>query len=146
MDLGAVIGDSIVMAFIAVVDDAQDFTDLVAEILHEGGHQVIVCNDGGGALRCIIETHPDVVLLDIRFATQLETGWDILDQIRAHPLTADIPVIVSSAAVDSLQAREVWLQERGIPALCKPFDLDELLALIDSTLREQSGAASRLQA
>jgi CheY-like chemotaxis protein len=127
------------MARIVVVDDAREFTDLVGEVLREEGHEVVGCTSGVEALSCILTAHPDLVLLDLRLEGQQETGWVILDQLHAHPRTAAIPVIVSSAALDSLQSRELWLQERGIPTLPKPFDLDDLLDLVETVL-EQSGS------
>lgn len=130
------------MARIVVIDDARDFTDMVAEILHEGGHDVEVCNVSDEALSCVIREHPDLVLLDIRFGDNQDTGWDVLDQLRAHPLTTGIPVIVSSAAQDSLRSREAWLRTRDIPILPKPFDLDELLDLVTATLDPSGRAAS----
>lgn len=130
------------MARIVVIDDARDFTDMVADILHEGGHDVEACNVSDEALSCVVRAHPDLVLLDIRFGDNQETGWDVLDELRAHPLTAGIPVIVSSAAQDSLRSRETWLRTRDIPVLPKPFDLDELLDLVTATLDWSSRAAS----
>jgi CheY-like chemotaxis protein len=131
------------MARIVVVDDAEDITEFISEVLQDTGHTVVVCNQGGDALRCIIEGHPDLVLLDIRFEGMTETGWDILARLHEHPLTERLPVIVTSAALDDLRAHDAWLQHRGISVLAKPFDLDELLDLVESSLSGPESPAAR---
>ena len=48
--------------------------------------------------------------------------------------TKDIPVIISTAAVQAMREQEATLQEKGIPLIYKPFDVDELLRVIRQLL------------
>ena len=122
------------VAHIVVVDDYQEFAELVEEVLGESGYAVSWCGEEKEALTCITSEHPDLVLLDIRL-DEPGSGWKVLDQVRANPATAETPVIVCSAAVDALHAREAWLIERGVGTLSKPFDIQDLLQMIEQTLR-----------
>lgn len=121
------------MARIALVDDDPDFTGLVSELLRLQGWDVVICNEERDAIRCIQEEHVDLVILDIRMSTR-QSGWTILEELQREPATESLPVVVCSAAVDDIQRRRPWLEERGIAVLPKPFDIDDLLQLIERML------------
>ena len=118
------------MVHVVVVDDDRDFTQLVEEILAESDYQVTSCHHEDEAVACVLVEHPDLVLLDVRLIHP-DAGWRIFDRLKAHPQSRDIPVVICSAAVDDLRDREEWLEERGTEVLQKPFDVDELLHLIE---------------
>ena len=121
------------MARIALVDDDSDFTGLVSELLRLQGWEVVVCNNEDDAVRCVLDERADLVILDIRMSTR-ESGWHILEELQRHRDSASLPIIVCSAAVDDMQSRRPWLEERGIAVLTKPFDIDDLLRLVESML------------
>jgi DNA-binding response OmpR family regulator len=60
-------------------------------------------------------------------------GWEFLRQFRALPGCAHVPVMVTSAA-----HRVVSTELDAQAFLPKPFDLDELLDLVDELLAETS--------
>lgn len=123
------------MAMIALIDDDPDFIGLVAELLRDRGWDVVTCEQETEAVHCVQSSHPDLVILDVRMSTR-ESGWNILEAIRNDAATHDIPVIVCSAAIDDLRAREAWMRERGVAALAKPFDVDDLLSMVSSMLEQ----------
>lgn len=59
-----------------------------------------------------------------------ESGWRVLNELQSDQRTRTIPVVISSAALDDLERRAAELQERGVETLAKPFDIDDLLRLI----------------
>lgn len=121
------------VAVIALVDDDADFLHLVAELLQDHGWSTVTCPTEADAVRCIEHQHPDLVILDIRLDHR-EGGWHILERMKADARTRAIPVIVCSAALDDLQRRAAWLQERHVATLAKPFDIDDLISLVDRSL------------
>lgn len=129
------------MVRIAVIDDDLDFTLLVRELLRDQGWDVVICREERDAIRCVEETSPDVVLLDIRMSTR-QSGWHVLEALQRQPATRHTPVIVCSAATDDLQARAGWMEEHGVTTLAKPFDVDTLLRLIDAALRHEPPATN----
>ena len=79
-------------------------------------------------------------LLDIRIGGE-ERGWTILNLLTLDPVTRPIPVIVCSAAIQSLDAHQNLLSQFGIRALPKPFDLEALLEAVATMLAEASERA-----
>lgn len=93
------------------------------------GYQVSICREWGPAYEFVKSERPDLVILDITIGGQ-EHGWTILNLLTLDPETRPIPVVVCSAAIQSLHDHQQMLDRFGITALPKPFDLDELLATI----------------
>lgn len=121
------------VTLIALVDDDADFTHLVSELLEDRGWSTISCHNEADAMRCVDHNHPDLIILDIRLDHRA-SGWHILESLQANPQTRSIPVIVCSAALDDLRRQEEWLRERHILTLPKPFDIDDLLTLVERSL------------
>jgi DNA-binding response OmpR family regulator len=136
------------MTRVVIVDDDPDFTHLVGELLREQGYDVSSCADDREALECVVDAAADLVLLDLRM-TSKESGWRVLEMLANDPRTRAIPVIISSAALDDLNNRATELAARGIETLAKPFDIDDLLMMIERLTRQHgnprnSDHASRL--
>ena len=69
------------------------------------------------------------LILDIRISGE-EHGWTVLNLLTLDPETRRIPVIVCSAAIQSLHQHQDLLGKYGICALPKPFDIDALLETV----------------
>src|ERR687886_1744358 len=109
---------------IAVINDDTAFLDLMEELLEqEEGYDVGVCREANNAYQFVKDQRPDLVILDIRVGHE-ENGWTILELLTLDPDTRPIPVIVCSAAIQSLHEHQELLGRFGIQALPKPFDLD----------------------
>jgi len=122
---------------ILVVDDRLALLDLLRRVLEEEQYQVSVLPQGSGAVQQIRAAPPDLLILDLKL-TDAE-GLDILQELRAHPSTADLPVIVYTAAVR--EAETVAHLVAGNPTryanvvvLQKPFELDTLLERVEQVL------------
>ena len=119
---------------LVVMDDDTAFLQLMQELLHdEEGYDVLICREWDGAYDFVKEQSPDLVILDIRLGGE-ERGWTILNLLTLDPGTRPIPVIVCSAAIQSLHDHQPWLDKFGICALPKPFDLNMLLEMVDRVL------------
>ena len=119
---------------IAVINDDTVFLDLMRELLEtEGGYEAIICKEWQDAHGFVKEQKPDLLILDIRIGGE-ERGWSILNLLTLDPATRHIPVIVCSAAIQSLHEHQALLDKFGICALPKPFDLDVLLETVERML------------
>jgi CheY-like chemotaxis protein len=119
---------------VVVINDDTPFLELMEALLQgEEGYDVRVRKEWNNAYEFVKEQHPDLVILDVVMGHE-ERGWGILNLLTLDPETRPIPVIVCSAAVQSLQQHATMLERYGIRALAKPFDLEELLAVIGETL------------
>lgn len=122
---------------ILVVDDRENLLTLLRMLLEDEHYQVSVLQEGRGAVERIRDDPPDLVILDLKLADA--SGLDILESLRGQSSTADIPVIVYTAAV--IEAESVSNLISGNPArytnvsvLQKPFELDTLLERVQEVL------------
>ncbi len=109
---------------VLVVDDDAAIRDLVQMALDDEGYTVSVWGDGA-TLRHIHAQEADLILLDLTLVGA--AGGALVDRLRADPATAHIPLIGFSARTDGAAlAAQMQLDD----LLAKPFDLDELYALV----------------
>jgi DNA-binding response OmpR family regulator len=110
---------------VLVVDDDPAVLTFMTRALVSEGYDVIVAPNGQHALDQVARFCPNVIVLDVMMP--IMDGLQFLD---ARPRVTDCapPVIAMSAVGESRQA----LRERGVADfLFKPFNLDDLLTLIE---------------
>lgn len=114
---------------VLVVDDEQNFLELLIRILGKRGFEVKTAVNGYEALRLIDHESFELVLLDIRMGPM--NGIQLLDEIRERqPLTKAIMMTAYPTSETRLQAFE-----KGASAyLTKPVDLQELIQTMNSLL------------
>jgi CheY-like chemotaxis protein len=69
------------------------------------------------------------------------TGWELLELFKLDPRLSTLPFIVCSADVPALGERATYLKSKGCDVLAKPFDLDDLLAVVEKRIGGPSGGA-----
>ena len=124
---------------ILVVDDKNELLHLMRRVLEDEEYQVSILQDGKQAFTRVKTQLPDLLILDLKLGDI--SGQDILKQLKDDLVTAEIPVIVYTAAV--LEAEEVnRLIEsnpehyQAVHVVQKPFELENLLALVQQVLIE----------
>jgi two-component system KDP operon response regulator KdpE len=78
-----------------LVEDDPNIARLLREILTLHGYLVAEVRDGAAAWEAVHRGKPDLVILDIGLPNV--HGLDVLDQIKTHPDTMHVPVIVATA-------------------------------------------------
>ena len=117
-------------ARVAVINDDTAFLNLMRDLLEtEGGYEAVICREWDDAHAFVKDQRPALVILDIRIGGE-EHGWTVLNLLTLDPETRRIPVIVCSAAIQSLHQHQDLLGKYGICALPKPFDIDALLETV----------------
>ena len=124
------------MTRIMVVNDSMEFLQLMEELLTGEGYEVSLVETGAGTRAAAQQIRPDLLILDVRLPDM--SGFEVLNLLRLDPETQSTPVLLCTAAVRDVQAQEQVLQERGIPVLFKPFDLDDLLQAVRNILGESA--------
>jgi len=118
-----------VTARVLVVDDEPRVAEMMAAALGRAGHACEVCASGAEALAA----------LDARGADVVVTDWKMPDQdgvalMRAvHAVRPGLPVILVTAH-GSVPAAVAAMREGAFDYLTKPFDNDELRALVGRAL------------
>jgi CheY-like chemotaxis protein len=124
---------------ILVVDDRNDLLHLMRRVLEDEQYQVSILQQGRDAFIRVKTQLPDLLILDLKLGDV--SGQDVLKQLKDDPVTAEIPVIVYTAAV--LEAEEVTTlisnnpkHFQGVHIVQKPFELESLLTLVQQALNE----------
>ncbi len=107
---------------VLVVDDERYIVDLLSDLLEDEGYEVLRAADGQAALDVLDRRQPDLVVADVMMPRI--DGVRLLSIIREHH--KNLPVILMSAAVTPRMG--------DVPFLSKPFDIDDLLALVEEKL------------
>lgn len=114
---------------ILVIDDDQDILLLYRDLLTEEGFRVTLRRFPPDGIGAVLALAPDLILLDLLVPTKA-AGLRFLAQLKANPATAAIPVLVATAAANALPRAREQLTPVDCGVLLKPFDIDELLAML----------------
>ena len=115
---------------IAVINDDTIFLTLLHDLLSEEGYETHLFHEGEGAYTKVRDLDPDAIVLDIRMDSPA-SGWQVLELFKLDPVLTKKPIIVCSADLLQLQDRALYLKSKGCEALPKPFDLTDLLMLLE---------------
>lgn len=114
---------------ILLVEDDLEISKLLAEFLQENGYEVFCQYDGLHVLDCLRENNIDLILLDIMLPYR--NGDTVLTAVRE---CSTVPIIVISAK-GTTQNKVDLLRLGADDYITKPFDMEEVLARIESNLR-----------
>jgi diguanylate cyclase (GGDEF)-like protein len=109
---------------VLIVDDDEDFTELISSTLGNEGMLVKALNDPTHVLDVLEEYTPDLVLLDVMMPGIL--GFDVCKKVRATGRWQDLPIIFLTAQTD-LASRLSAFDCGGDDYLPKPVINVELL-------------------
>jgi DNA-binding NarL/FixJ family response regulator len=114
-----------------VVDDEPNLLRALAVCLRADGYEVTTARSGAEALVRLAESVPDLIVSDIRMPGM--DGYHLARQIRASSRTALVPIVFLTAKDETADRIEGF--RAGVDAyLVKPFEPDELVAVIKSIL------------
>ena len=110
------------------IEDNPANLELVEHVLARAGDvELYAAMYGSLGIELAREHRPDLVLLDLHLPDM--PGTEVLDQLRADPRTARIPVVVVTADATPAQVRA--LRASGVAAyLTKPVDVAELVRVV----------------
>ncbi|MEV0897844.1 response regulator [Actinoplanes sp. NPDC049802] len=122
---------------VLVVDDDQDIASFVEFNLKVHGFEVIRARDGREALELLESHRPSLAVVDWMMPRM--DGVELIQHMRAEPLTSALPVIMLTAK--SMTVDKVFGLTTGADDyLVKPFDTSELIARVSTTLRRHKDA------
>jgi DNA-binding response OmpR family regulator len=116
---------------VMIVDDTPANLRLLSQMLSEHGYRVRPVPDGALVLAAVRAEYPDLVLIDIRMPGM--DGYEVCERLKADARTRDIPVIFISA-IDAIQDKLRAFTIGGANYVTKPFQLEEVLARVQTHL------------
>ena len=81
-------------SLVLVIEDDAKAAELLRLYLSEAGYSVALAHDGTEGLEKVKRLRPSAVILDVLLPKV--DGWAFLTQLKADPMTRDVPVIVTS--------------------------------------------------
>jgi DNA-binding response OmpR family regulator len=120
---------------VVVIEDQPRMLELVTAYLEENGLSTTGCVDGDAGLTAIIESNPDVVVLDVMLPGL--SGTAICRTLRAAG--NDVPIIMLTARGE-VSERVAGLEAGADDYVVKPFALEELHARIRAIARRRDDA------
>lgn len=115
---------------ILVLDDEAEIADLVELFLKNEGYTVFKFYDSKSALKCIVNEHIDLALLDVMLPDT--DGFTILRKIRADGY--NFPVIMLTAKVED-NDKIIGLSLGADDYITKPFNPLEMVSRVKAQLR-----------
>ena len=116
-----------------LIDDDPNLILLVKDYLEFRGYNVDTAENGREALEVLDSLVPDMIICDIMMPEM--DGYTLVKHIRQEPVTNRIPVLFLSAKGQS-QDRVKGLNEGADVYMSKPFEPEELVAQVESSLKQ----------
>jgi CheY-like chemotaxis protein len=116
---------------ILVIDDTTVVRVKVREMLPPGNFQVLEAKDGIEGLNLIRQEKLSLIMLD--FLLPKMSGWEVFQQIQAHPELRKIPLVVMSGRREEV-AEKISDSFDDFEFLGKPFDQKQLISAIKAAM------------
>lgn len=119
---------SIEQVSVLVIDDNLDTLRLLQRYATGTPYRVYGAQDLSGGLALVKEIQPRIIVLDVMMPDM--DGWEILGQLRQHPLTCHIPIVVCTI----LPQQELALSLGATGFVGKPISRQDFLGALASLL------------
>ena len=124
---------------ILVVEDEKHLNRIISEAVEDEGYSVDSCYNGLEALEYLECADYDVIILDIMMPKM--TGLELVRRLRDR---GDSTPVLFLTARDAVADRVEGLESGGDYYLTKPFDFQELMAVVRVMTRKYTGNRSNV--
>ena len=80
---------------ILAIDDEPQVLEFLGDVMEKEGFVVLRAANGEDGIALAIERDPDLIILDLMMPRV--SGFDVVDQLKQHPIAKDIPIIIFTA-------------------------------------------------
>ncbi len=112
---------------ILVIDDTTVVRVKVREMLPPGNFEVLEAKDGVEGLNFILQEKLSLIMLD--FLLPKMSGWEVFQQVQAHPELRKIPLVIMSGRKEEV-TEKITEPFEYFEFLGKPFDQKQLINAI----------------
>jgi CheY-like chemotaxis protein len=121
---------------VMVVDDEEDFVEVISVTLESNGFEVVSANSGAEAQEKIPEENPDVIVLDVMMETHTK-GFEVARWLRGREDTKEIPIIMLTGVNQEYPfdfgPDDMWLPVDKF--INKPVPAERLLAEVQNAVK-----------
>lgn len=122
------------MPKILVVDDNEQLSSMLKDVLESWGHTALIATEGRSCLETARLEQPDIILLDIMLPGL--SGYEVCSELKQNARTQSIAVIMMTALED-LESRIHGYKVGADNFLIKPINYNEIKAIIQKLLKDK---------
>jgi len=108
-----------------VVEDSPQASELLQLYIESAGYRVAIARNGVDALEMAKRLRPSVITLDLLLP--MKDGWQVLKELKRHPLCKEIPVII----VSIVDEKTLGFSLGAVDYFVKPVNRDELVQALN---------------
>ena len=123
---------------VLIADDDRDIVMLLRLAFETQGHEVMSSHDGIETLQVLSADPIDAVVLDVMMPGL--DGLSVLAELRTRRETADLPVVVLTAARELFDRHQTSYRTRHTQFVAKPFDAFALVEMVEQMQGEAAAA------
>lgn len=129
------------MARILVIDDDVHLLKMLGLMLRRVGHEPVLANHGRKGIELALQSPPDLAIVDVMMPEI--SGHEVCRQLRAHPQTVDIPILVLTARSQPVD-RDTAMESGATDYMTKPVSPKELAAKVAELLSQAARPTGRV--
>jgi PAS domain S-box-containing protein len=108
-----------------IIEDAPQAGELLRLYIESAGYRVEIARNGSDAVDMAKRLHPNVITLDLLLP--VKDGWQVLKELKRHPLCKHIPVII----VSIIDEKSLGFSLGAVDYFVKPVNRDDLVQALD---------------
>ena len=108
-----------------VIEDAPQAGELLRLYIESAGYRVEIARNGSDAVDMAKRLRPHVITLDLLLP--VKDGWQVLKELKRHPLCKHIPVII----VSIIDEKSLGFSLGAVDYFVKPVNRDDLIQALD---------------
>jgi PAS domain S-box-containing protein len=112
-------------ALVLVIEDNQQAARLMEKYLHGAGYATEIARNGVEGIEKAKILKPNLIILDLLLP--LKDGWQVMKELKRHPICKDIPIII----VSIIDEKNLGFSFGAANYFVKPVDRVELLQAIE---------------
>jgi DNA-binding NtrC family response regulator len=125
---------------ILLIDDEQDFVDILSMRLNEAGEQVTAAYNGQEGLGKLAEQEIDVVILDIKMP-----GMDGIQTLRKIKMLHPLVEVILLTGHGTTQTAVEGMKLGAFDYLLKPADFDDLTTKLEGARKKKEEQDERIR-
>lgn len=120
-----------------IVEDSPQAGELLRLHIESAGYRVEIASNGADAVEMAKRLRPSVITLDL--ILPVKDGWQVLKELKRHPLCRHIPVII----VSIIDEKSLGFSLGAVDYFVKPVNKDDLLQAMNRVHLAPRGDNSR---
>ncbi len=117
---------------VLIVEDNRETLEMLAQALSMRGYNAVKAEDGTKAIAITSNIRPDLTILDLNLPDY--DGIDILGRLKAMHAGAQVVILSGYGSRDAARSA---METGAFDFLTKPFDIDEVCAVVKAALRSE---------